>query len=389
MWHSYIMAKNKNNIVKLLHHAPTSGLVFIGDPHLWSKTPGRRLDNYSQVTLNKLAAAAEISNRLNLWPVCLGDLFHHAKENNLEFLSKIMEVLREFDRPFLCAVGNHDLTERELTKGTALELLEQAGVLRTMRQNGPFGIIEITDEMGGTSNVLLGATPYGENIPPSLSRWTGLTRSVDHNATKKAIGVEHSVWITHDDMAFDHRYPGAKDTHPIVGVDLVINGHMHLAQTPLRKGPTAWYNPGNISRLSIDLSKQTPRIWSWKPDGLTMKASDGLDIPLIEPIDLPHQDSEEVLSLHGRAVKNAILSGEEISTLIVPEEDTLPVSGIASSKFVEKLKDDQSQQRTDDGSYLSQTVQDTLARRQAPEHVSGIVQRLLDRALEKHRNNHE
>lgn len=378
------MAKKKSSIPTLTHPDPTSGLVFIGDPHLWSRTPGRRLDNYGQVILNKLAAAAEISNRLNLWPVCLGDLFHHANENNLAMLSQTMEILRRFDRKFLCAVGNHDLTERELTRGSALELLEQAGVLKTMKQNGPLGIIDLVDEQGRESRVLLGATPYGEDTPPSLARWTGLSRSVDHNATKKAMDVDHSVWITHEDMAFDHRYPGAKDTHPIVGVDIVVNGHMHLAQAPVRRGPTAWYNPGNIARLSIDLVKQTPRIWAWRPDQKMMKASDGLEVPLLEAIDLPHQSGEEILSLHGRAVKNAILSGEEVDS-VEQEEDLLPAAGIASSKFVEKLKDDQSQQRTDDGAYLSQTVQDTLSRRQAPDHVAGIIKRLLDKALEDHR----
>lgn len=332
--------------------------------------------------MNKLAYAAKLANEMDLWPVCLGDLLHQAEDNNLAMISRLIEVLRMFDRTLLCAVGNHDLTETELTRGTTLELLEQAGALKTMKNNGPYAFIEMVDGAGEKKRVLLGSTPYGKTIPNSLAAWTGLVKAADHETTKKAIGVDAGVWITHEDLAFDHRYPGARETHPMAGVDVVVNGHMHLNQKPVRRGNTAWYNPGNISRLTIDLADQIPRVWAWRLDGRTMKASDGLDVPLLEPLDLPHQSSEEVLSRKGRAVKNALLEGMAAIIEDVKEDESLPATGIASSKFVEKLRDDESQRRTDDGVFLSQIVESTLASKNAPEHISSIVERLLKKALE-------
>lgn len=381
------MAKKTTPKLPLLTCAqPTRGLLFLGDPHVWSRCPGRRLDNYSKTVLRKLAAAVKIANELNLWPVCLGDLLHQADDNDLAMLSSLISVLKGFDRPLLCAVGNHDLTERALTPGTALELLEQAGALQTLKHNAPYACIDMLDEHNQSVSVLLGATPYGDTIPVSLAAWTGLAKAVDHEQTKKALGVDASVWITHDDLAFDHRYPGAKDTHPIVGVDVAINGHMHLTQKPLRRGTTTWYNPGNFSRLTIDLANQAPRVWAWRPnESRTMLAADGLPVTLLEAIELPHAQAEEVISLAGRAVKQAQLEGQTAGVLEPEEAEELPATGIASSRFVEKLREDQSERRTDDGTMLNQTIQEVIAHRNPPEEIVNIVTRLANKALEQHR----
>ena len=380
--------KNTQRFPVLSSVRPTRGFVFLGDPHVWSRSPGRRLDKYGRAILKKLAAAAKIANEQDLWPVCLGDLLHEADDNDLAMLSSLIATLRLFDRPLLCAVGNHDLTERTLTQGTALELLEQASALRTLCHNAPYAYIDMLDGQGQEVRVLLGATPYGDSIPVSLAPWTGLAKAVDHDHSKQALGAHSVIWITHDDLAFDHRYPGAKDTHPIVGVDLAVNGHMHLTQKPLRRGQTTWHNPGNLARLTIDLAEQTPKIWAWRPnEARTMKAADGLDVPLMESIELPHDPAENVLSMAGRAVKQAQLEGQSAGVMEPEPAETLPATGIASSRFVEKLREDQSERRTDDGTLLNQTIQEVLDQQSPPEHIVKIVNRLASKALEQHREN--
>ena len=380
--------KNPLRFPTLTHAEPTKGFIFLGDPHVWSRNPGRRLDIYGKSVLLKLAAAAKIANEQQLWPVCLGDLFHEAEENDLATLSSLIAILKSFDRPVLCAVGNHDLTETVLTPGTALELLVQAGALQTLNGNAPYAYIEMVDEEEKPVRVLLGATPYGSEIPVSLAPWTGLSKTVDHEKTKQALGADTIIWITHDDLAFDHRYPGAKETYPIIGVDMVINGHMHLTQKPLNRGNTAWYNPGNFSRLTIDLAQQTPKVWSWRAnEKRTMLAADGLPVTLLNGIELPHAPAEEILSLAGRAVKQAQLDGM-CAGVQEPEAATeIPATGIATSRFVEKLRADESERRTDDGTVLKETIQDVLERRQPPEKITQIVERLATMALSQHREN--
>ena len=49
------------------------GLMFIGDPHLESRVPGFRCDDYPQVALKKMAWCLKFARQENLQPVLLGD----------------------------------------------------------------------------------------------------------------------------------------------------------------------------------------------------------------------------------------------------------------------------------------------------------------------------
>ena len=63
---------------------PTRGVLYIGDPHVWSKKPGRRRDeDFLATILGKLGQAAEIANKNHLWPICPGDLLHDDDDHDL------------------------------------------------------------------------------------------------------------------------------------------------------------------------------------------------------------------------------------------------------------------------------------------------------------------
>ena len=51
------------------------GILIIGDPHLSSRNPGFRKDNYSQVILDKVDFALQYAIEHELLPVFLGDIF--------------------------------------------------------------------------------------------------------------------------------------------------------------------------------------------------------------------------------------------------------------------------------------------------------------------------
>ena len=105
------------------------GFLFIGDVHL-AVRPGRRIDDYAAAILGKLSQAARIARERNLYPVCLGDLFHKARENNLELLARTMSVLKEFQVPLLVLAGSHDRTESWFTDKDAAQLLAMSGTLQ-------------------------------------------------------------------------------------------------------------------------------------------------------------------------------------------------------------------------------------------------------------------
>ncbi len=53
-----------------------NGFLFIGDPHLDIKKPGRRLDeNFAETVLGKIDFCINYANDHDLVPVFLGDLF--------------------------------------------------------------------------------------------------------------------------------------------------------------------------------------------------------------------------------------------------------------------------------------------------------------------------
>lgn len=361
----------------LSHHTPTLGLIFIGDPHIWSHKPGRRRDeSFLDTIIGKMNWIAQYCNENNLWPVILGDLLHEATDNNLLMISKLVEALKLFDRKPLVLVGNHDLNQRTLVPGTVLHLLQSTHQIHAMMHNGPFCFLSI-EHASGSKNILIGGTPYGVAVPKSLSGWTSTGRNADHHAIKKSLRADEVVWITHDDFAFDHSYPNAIPIEPIVGVDYAINGHMHTTQKPILKGQTAWYNPGNISRLTIDLIDQIPKIWKWTPQQETMEVgADGLDVPMIEGVEIPHIKGQDILSLEGRVALTAP-SSEDMITAIA-EETTI-------SRFVEQIKEEQQINRSDDGVFLAQSIQEELEQSAPPAHVQSIINHLFEQALIKHR----
>jgi hypothetical protein len=53
-----------------------TGLLCIGDPHLASRVPGFRKDDYPRAILDKLTWTLRYAAEHRLLPAILGDLFH-------------------------------------------------------------------------------------------------------------------------------------------------------------------------------------------------------------------------------------------------------------------------------------------------------------------------
>lgn len=226
---------------------PAAGLLFIGDPHLSSRRPGRRLDpDFAETGLGKLGQALGLADALDLVPVILGDLFDRARESDHALLARTIRMLHAARHRAWCLVGNHDRVHSVLSDDTALALLREAGALRVIERSGPAALLDL-----GGRRVGLGGTPHGQEIP---------RRVPDAFAEAEAV-----VWLTHHDLDFPSAYPGAAPTFAIAGCGLVVNGHMHAEERPRRHGGTVWWNPGNILRRSVDQIGHRPAVWSWRP----------------------------------------------------------------------------------------------------------------------------
>jgi len=308
-----------------------NGILWIGDPHLISTRPGRRVDDYAQAILGKLSYAGKLATDLNLLPIILGDLFHRNKENDLELLSRLVDVARLFPCPPIVLEGNHDKAETRLTEQDALALLGNLGVFRVVSTKGYVDTFDI-----GGKPVHLWATPYGATIPKSIEARPGF-----------------NLMMTHHDLAFAGAYPGAALLTPIEGCAMVVNGHMHKTAPSVVKGETVWHNPGNISRLSVDTITHVPSVWSWSLE---------TGQSLVQHV-LPH--SQQVFDMTGLIVEAA-----------TPDElkKTLPRM-MRLSQFAElmKVEDTLDADRSEDASMMVDELKIHLEAVAAPDALRALL----------------
>jgi predicted phosphodiesterase len=211
----------------------STGLLFIGDPHVASRPPGFRKDDYPEVILQKLQWSLDYARDNRLRPVLLGDLFDFPRDN-ANWL--IVRLLNMFDPATLAISGNHDCKENTLAENDTLSVLVAAGALRLLDQHNPW--------VGTINNraVIIGGTCWGDYLPKSFNSASHLPDS----------GLSPLVfWVTHHDLRFPGYEESARlDCREIPGIDVVVNGHIHRDLGRVQSGKTLWINPGNIARIA-------------------------------------------------------------------------------------------------------------------------------------------
>lgn len=281
-----------------------TGLLFIGDPHVASRPPGFRKDDYSRAILGKLRWAIDYAEQNALRPIILGDLFDFPRDNANWVLVDLLNILHDT----LGIYGNHDCKENTLGENDTLSVLTAAGAVRLIDEENPW-----CARIAGHP-VLVGGTPWGQKLPTSFdpapfvekllpATGAATTRATRTNATpdsnlfdpqpnSAAIdlvpGTPIVFWLTHHDLRFPGQDETARlDCREIPGIDVVVNGHIHRPLESTRSGQTLWVNPGNIARVSrSDVTRaHVPSVF--RAD-ITAAGLQTRRIPL------PHQPYEEV-----------------------------------------------------------------------------------------------
>lgn len=228
------------------------GLLFVGDPHVCTFRPGTRLDdNFLETVLDKLDQAVAYAKTYNLYMVILGDLFHDDQDHNPLMLTRLIQIFNKLPHPPLTIVGNHEKTQTKLTDDTFTAALREAGVLYTIEKTKYWGRFKFNQEF-----YYLGGTPYGQEIP------TTVNNLIDKSLLE--VG-SYTIWLTHHDIAIETYYPGCIQPFEIEGCDMLVNGHDHTTKNPMTVGQTTYFNPGNITRMSVDKKDHIPRVWAWYP----------------------------------------------------------------------------------------------------------------------------
>lgn len=202
------------------------GLLFIGDPHLASRVPGFRKDDYTEAILQKIEFALCLAEEQRLLPVILGDLFNVPRDNTNSLLSRLMRL---FEGHFILGItGNHDTTEKELQDDDSLCVIASAGRLHLIDQSGPWqGLVNGIP-------VYIGGTSWSDRIPNQF----------DDFANSALV-----IWITHHNIGFVDSEGMWIKPREIPGIHLIVNGHIHKPMSDRICGMTTWMNPGSIARV--------------------------------------------------------------------------------------------------------------------------------------------
>ena len=262
------------------------GLFVVGDPHLASRVPGFRRDDYPQVILRKLEWCLDYARAHRLLPAILGDFFHWPRDNANWLLGRLLELLGdEVLGEVLGICGNHDSTENQLGEDDSLMVIVRSGRLRLLDRTGPWA-----GRMGGRP-VLVGGTSWGQRLPESFNP--------ERPPEDKTPIV---FWLAHHDVSFPgYEENGRFRPFPIPGIDAVINGHIHRALEDMVAGETTWLNPGNIARIArSDLTRShVPSALRIDVDGLGWRK---------ERVEVPHDPFEAVF--HPELVLDAVEAKE-------------------------------------------------------------------------------
>jgi predicted phosphodiesterase len=241
-----------------------AGIAFIGDPHLASRVPGFRSDDYPRAVLEKLRWSLSYARQERLLPAILGDLFHYPRDNANWLLAELIAMLHE--QEVLAIFGNHDYSDATLCEDDSFAVVDAAGVLWRVDRRPWSG------EIAGR-RVMVSGVSHGMEMPSRVERPTRDTLS---------------ILLTHHDLAIEGVDSGATDSAAsISGVDLVVNGHIHQMMPEAVRGGTTYITPGNIARVNRTDAREghQPALTRWMPTATRWQ---------LDRVTVPHRPYEQV-----------------------------------------------------------------------------------------------
>lgn len=289
------------------------GLLFIGDPHLASRAPGFRKDDYSRAILRKLDWALDYARDEALLPAVLGDWFHYPKDNANWLLVELLAMLRG---EILGVAGNHDCSENELGEDDTLSILDASGRIRLLERGGPW-----RGRMAGT-DVVVGGTAWGARLP----------KAFEPEAAGPGADPRLVFWIAHHDVKFKgYEDTGRFSPHEIPGVDVLVNGHIHRPLDDAVKGATTWLNPGSICRITRGDASRDRR-----PSALRIDVDGGAWSA--KRVELPFEDFDKVF--HPEIAREELEPGDSMFVRGLEGLETIKTqSGAGLMAFLEKNLD--------------------------------------------------
>lgn len=236
------------------HSERPRGIAFAPDLHIDGVGPSTRVDDYAGTVLSKAAHIIQVANEESLVSCFPGDVFGRARVASDFVKSRFITILRSAHFMPIIYPGNHDMGGDILGEADTLWLLKACGCAHVQIKSGPTTTMKMEGDDGNEVTVGIGGTPYGQDFPEE-ARWDQ--------------PVDLGIWFSHHNLPFQSHYTDRPvyGFSEILGVDRVINGHLHHPAPSVRVGNTEWFNPGSCTRTKANERARTPTFGIMWADG--------------------------------------------------------------------------------------------------------------------------
>jgi len=203
---------------------PTQVLYFLGDPHLSSRTPRSRIDDYGETCKRKLEFVCKQAVSEDAILIMAGDVFHTPVQVT-SFVNAIIRIIRKSGARIYTLAGNHDVVNYNFAKvaDTSLGSLIVSGVVPLLR----------TIKIGKWRIV---AHDYGEefsSIEPTDEHPFLMIASHSFYATSHPDKMNLEQWEVEESQAA-----------------LLFLGHDHTQYPPMEVEGTTIVRPGSMTRAT-------------------------------------------------------------------------------------------------------------------------------------------
>lgn len=214
-------------------------IAFVGDPHLSSKTPSSRTDDYALTTIDKLDKLLNLCKKEKITHVVmLGDLFN-TPTDTLLYVNRVMQKFKEFERNniyLFSILGNHSVSNmKHENKDKSSEGLIYTSKLVRELQYEPFT---------SPSGYSVGLYGYHYSQPIGLP----------------SKGDKINICVAH--KGYNENYEGSltKTSCLELGYNIYALGHFHQPYDFLRDTNYLVVRPGRFMRNTADTFNMTNSI---------------------------------------------------------------------------------------------------------------------------------
>ena len=231
----------------------SKSILFFTDTHLAADPLGQRLGDYGRDLLEKIAWVAEQARGYDV--VCFGGDLVNAPGVSLRVVNEAVRLLREMAAPVALVFGQHDLVGHSPTTITH----SAASLAYWALKNHPGTLPERVMEVGGLQMRL-------------LSHRLGTDQCITEGRYHDMVDVA----VVHALVGYSLPVDQVK-----VGAAVVLTGDYHQGYEPRRVGDTWFFNPGALSRKTIDDYERVPQVAVLQYDEkrMTVEAWEYLPVP--------------------------------------------------------------------------------------------------------------